>query len=240
MIELNKAFLTLPRFYLLSLGLGEMSKAIVTVPDLGQIIGYYKYIKSIRHHVRGRICSSSMFGSEGSRSGLILSPNSGLCSGDTGFYSISNLLLHKFISSLKINKFSFQPNLSTLQYLNAILGSTLSSNTIIVSLSKFQLWSRLKSLIINSITNSSSCFIFNPKSRTRKRSLIYFLNFYNLMGSNLPLVVGSSLGLPSERVYITTISRFTLTLTTMTSLILLSPSTCLTLTNNNLLIFSNN
>ncbi len=238
MIWSDIMFPVLSRPYSLGFGLRGLLRAGLPAPRFRQVIGYYEYVKSIQYYVRDRIRPSSVFGSEGSDTGLPFSFSSELC--DVGSYFTSNLFVHQFISSSKANKPSFQPNLPMLQYFNTILGSTFPPNVAIVSLLRFQLWSRLKSLIINSITDNSSCFIFNPKSRTRKGSLIYTLNLYNLMGSNLPLAVGSSLGLPSERVYITTISRFTLALTTTTSLILLSPSSHLVLTNNNTLLVLNN
>ncbi len=240
MVGISRMIYDLSKFHLLGLGLGKTININMMVVMFNQIVGYYRYIKSIRHCIRGKLCYNSVFNSEsiGSRSFLLSDLN--LCSGDVGFYSISNLILHKLTSSTSLNKFSFHPNISTLQYLNVILGSTLSSTTTIVSLSKFQPWLRLKSLIINNLVNNSSCFIFNPKSQTRKRSLIYILNFYNLMGSNLPLVIATNLGSSLEKISIITISRFNLSSTTMTSIILLSPCSCITLTNNNIPILSNN
>lgn len=204
------------------------------------VVGYYGYIKSIRQDVRGKICSNFMLGVETTRSKSVLVGNTGVCSGDVGFYSILNLLIHQYTTSIRNQRLSLFPNISTFQYFNSILGSTLSSNTSVVSLSKFQSWSRLKAFVIGSVTNNSPCFVFNPKSQIRNRTLVYILNFYNFIGSNLSLVIGLNLGSPFEEVSISTISRITLSSMNMTSLVLILPCSSLTLIGNNILVFSNN
>ncbi len=227
-------------FCLISLGIDRLPEPITTSSWSKHVIGYHGYIKSIRHDVRGKMCSSFMLGMETTRSRLVLVGNLGVCSGDVGFYSISNLLIHQYTTSMKDHRLSLFPNISTFQYFNSILGSTLSSNTTVISLSKFQSWPRLKAFVIGVITNNSSCFIFNPKSQTRNRMLVYILNYNNFVGSNLPLTIGLNLGLSSEDILISTTSRVTLSSMNMTSLVLISSCSNITLIGNNILVFSNN
>lgn len=227
-------------FYLISLGIDRLPRTVTTSSWSRHVVGYHGYIRSIRHDVRGKVCSSFMLGVETTRSRSVLVGNLGVCSGDVGFYSISNLLIHQYTTSMEDQRLMLFPNISTFQYFNSILGSTLSSNTSVVSLSKFQSWSRLKTSVIGSVINNSPCFVFNPKSQTRNRTLVYILNFYNFVGSNLSLVIGSDLGLPFEQVSISTMSKVTLSPMNMTSLVSIPLCSSLTLIGNNILVFSNN
>ncbi|MFP2998079.1 hypothetical protein ACA081_00600 [Candidatus Hodgkinia cicadicola] len=131
-----------------------------------------------------------------------------MCSGDIGFYSVLNLFIQYLIVHKYFIKISILPNISSIQYLNSILGSTLSNNTNISSFSKFSNWNKLKYSIITNIFFGSIFYILNPKAINRKRTISYALNCCILNSTNYLLLLGNFLGTRLENIILITISLF--------------------------------
>ncbi len=216
--------------------IADMKK--ISLYKINSIIGYYIYIKLIRHLLDNKICYNSLIGFELNRVIISSSFDLMLCSGDVSLYSVLNLFINHYITIFTIYELSINTNISSIQYLNVVVGSLLSSNISILSISQFLNWNKLKFFIHCTVHYSSWCLL-NIISNTRKRSILYILNYYNQI-SNSFAITGFALNSSKEWYTLTNINNCETSNLNMSCILVLCNNTVIITGLNNKIITINN
>ncbi len=141
--------------------------------NLSFVSGYFQYTRQIktRFNSFNGIFVNYNIGEEMNRVSNFEHCSVMLCSGDCGYYSVLNLMVQTN-SCL----FKSYPDVSSLQWLNCIIGSVLSAHTYTHSLSELN-WLNLKRSIMFNVKYNVLNASYNPRSKFRTKHIIYVLNF---------------------------------------------------------------
>ncbi len=197
------------------------------------IIAYYKYIKMIRYKLYGSVCHNYFLSMEMNRVKFAPKGAAILSSGNAGFYSVLNLFALNAMASLNFNGLLSLSNVTVIQYFNNVLGSFLSATTAILSLSRFGHLIKFKRFACLAIKYCTTCVILNPKPKTRKRYIVYILNYYNALTSNGILMLGKNLGSGSENIALISLANVSLSDFCMCTILLFGGNITLNLDANN-------
>lgn len=159
-----------------------------------QVVAYFYYLRLIWTSLADIVCHNQGLTAELSRVKLV-SKCYELCllsSGDCGVYSVLNLFLQ--YNNVKACCHAVTvPGVSSVQYLNVLLGSLLSSSSNIVSFSNVFDWVCLKRLVALCCVRGSVCAVYNPKACYRRRLLTYVINCGAVTPARLTVSAGKRL-----------------------------------------------
>ncbi|XXM93372.1 MAG: hypothetical protein AAI946_00345 [Candidatus Hodgkinia cicadicola] len=157
-----------------------------------------------------------------------------LCSGDCGFYSVLSLFW-QCVNVANCCEVIAIPNVSSVQYLNVVLGSVLSLSSSTVSLSSAFGWVSLKRFIVLCITSGVVCAVYNPKARYRQRLLTYIANRSAIDYMRCVLAMGKRLCTRFECIDTTFVSNISLAAVGMLTIVVVCANLVLLIKHRNAL-----
>ncbi|AHL31073.1 MAG: Cobalamin biosynthesis protein CbiG [Candidatus Hodgkinia cicadicola] len=155
----------------------SLPPSINALANRQQVVAYFYYLRLIWTLLADIVCHNHGLTTELDRVKLVSRRCEFclLCSGDCGVYSVLNLFLQN--NNVKACcQVVAVPGVSSMQYLNIVLGSLLSSSFNTVSFSNAFDWVRLKRFVILCCVRDSVCAVYNPKACYRRRLLTYVIN----------------------------------------------------------------